>query len=1046
MINRGIYRSQQHQRRIKPRQGTGSFNAVPWPALLSLAAAALAAAAFLFGGALSGAGFSGAALAQTQGGGEALPAPGNLHQLHQPDAATPCGAAGLRWDQPPGGAAPQFQVQRKYGEEAQWQDSTRMDRPPSGSQSGYVVPDVQYPGTIAVVHYLSGTAADGVCDFRVRLTAGGKSGPWSELAVRPAVNRPPAFPARAVERMVAENLPAGANVGGPTAAADPDGDGLSYAIAGDDAASFSVDPSSGQITAGASLDYEEKSSYRFFLSAADGKRGADAVPVVVLVGDENDPPAFPERPTTRAVDENAPAGSAVGRPVAAADQDGDALTYRFHRRRLSDKFAIDPATGQITAKAPLDHESAGSYDTVVRVSDGRGGMDSVRLTISVRNVNEPGELAVMPPSPVAGTPQTAVLSDPDVVDEGLVSWTWERSETNRAPWTAIDGATSDGATSASYTPEAGDAGHYLRVTAAYADGHGGGNELRRKLGRVADAPDRNRPPRFRWEAMTRTAAENAGPGAKVGAPIAAVDPDGDPIAYVLSGNDAGLFSIRKATGQLKTAAALDYESDLGNQHTLTVTADDGRGGTDSVAVTVHVSNVNEPGTITLFPAPPRVGVKQKTILEDPDLAPRSPIGAWTWERASSPGGPWRPTEPPASGASYVPSAADAGLYLRVTAVYDDSAGTGNTASQVSAQVEGATQGGTGPGAPAGPTDGGAPTVSISGPPGPVTDFLQLDVVFSEPVTGLEKGDFVTDENVHVNKVTGSQENYTVYVNPWRNGEMAVSLPAGAVQDLDGNGNLASETHRAQVFVVRPQAEIYRYEPGPVHGPFEAYISFSEDVKIYDLELERSNPTSMDAGPGVPEPGGYLVSMERIRVENGMVTGLRSRHVGGPSAPWTSRHYVVSITPAGQGPVTVELLDWAGYIIDYRDGIPYVRGSEPARRSFETDLYRPSAVITGPDGPVSGEFEVLLTFSHSVTNFHASELAVTNGTAVDRGQGEDKKAQWRFTIVPAAAGPVTVSLPSGEVTLSDYATSGDWALNAEALKGNFASEAFTVVSG
>ena len=756
-------------------------------------------------------------------------------------------------------------------------------------------------------------------------------------------------------------------------------------------------------------------------------------------GDENAPPAFHKKSMTRAVDENAPAGSAVGRPVAATDQDGDALTYRFHLRRLSDKFSIDPATGQVTTKAPLDHESAGSYDTVVRVSDGRGGTDSVKLIISVRNLNERGELVVMPPSPVVGTPQVAALSDPDVVADGSVSWTWERSDDNRAPWTAIGGASS-----ASYTPEAGDAGLYLRVAVAYADGYGGGNELRVKLGRVANAPDRNRPPRFKWDTMTRKVAENVELGAKVGVPVAAVDPDGDALTYVLSGDDAGLFSIRKATGQLKTAAPLDFESDLGNQHTLTVTADDGRGGTDSVAVTVRVGNVNEPGRITLFPVPPRVGVKQKAILVDPDLVLRGSIGAWMWERSSSPDGPWRPTEPPASAARYVPSDADAGLHLRVTAVYDDSAGTGNTVSQVSAQVEGAVQ--RGGDAPAGPPAGDAPTVRISGPQGPVTDVLHLDVVFSEPVTGLEKGDFVTDENVHVIRVTGSQANYSVYVNPYRNGEMVVSLPADAVQDLDGNGNVASEPYRVQAFLDRPQVEIYRYQPGPVTGPFEAYISFSEDVKLYDFELARRKKTAMDAGPGVPESGLYLLAMERVRVENGMVTGLRNRHVGGPSAPWTDRHFVLSVTPAGSGPVTVELLDWAGYVIANKGDVLYFRGSEPARGSFEADLYRPTAVVTGPDGPVSGRFEIVLTFNRPVTNFHPRDLAVTNGAAEDAGQAEDRTAQRRVTIVPANAGPVVVSLPAGAVHLSEYATSGDDALDVEASKGNFASNELTVTAG
>ena len=775
-------------------------------------------------------------------------------------------------------------------------------------------------------------------------------------------------------------------------------------------------------------------------------------------GSENAAPDFGKKSVKRTVDENAPAGTVVGRPVVATDQDDDELTYRFHRHRLSDKFAIDLSTGQVTTRAPLDHEIAGSYDTIVRASDGRGGVASVKLVIKVRNLNEHGELVVMPPSPVVGVAQVAALSDPDVVSDNTVSWTWQRSDTNRTPWTAIDGAFTN-----SYTPVADDAGRYLRVEVSYSDGYGDGNRLRRKLGPVESAPERNRPPRFKWSTVPRTVSEDAEPGSKVGGAIAAVDPDGDALTYVLSGNDAGLFSIKKATGQLKTAALLDFEGDLGNQHTLTVTADDGRGGTDSVLVTVRVSNVNEPGSITLFPSPPRVGVKQKALLEDPDLVVRN-SQVWVWERASGLEGPWSPTDPPSKRVSYVPSAADAGLYFRVTVTYDDGAGAGNTISAVSQQVEveQAAQPPSGASTVAAPADG-APTVLLSGPQGPVTDLLKLDVVFSKPVTGLEKGDFVavsepvtglangdaiTGEKPYVVKVTGSEANYSAYVFPYRNGEMVVSLPANAVQDLNGNGNVASEPYRVQAFLDRPRVEIYRYEPEPVNGPFEVYVSFSEDVQLYDRDQPRSKMTFLKAGPGVPEDGRYLNSMKRIRVENGMVTGLRRRHVGGPRSPFTEQHYVLSITPAGLGPVTVELLDWAGYAYNTKGDVLYARGSEPARRSFETDLYRPTAVVTGPSGPVSGSFEVVLTFSHPVKFFHAGDLAVTNGTAEEVDLDADGRVQRSVTvtIVPSGNGPVVVSLPTGEVELNEYATSSDPILNAEARKGNFASDVLTVTVG
>ena len=61
---------------------------------------------------------------------------------------------------------------------------------------------------------------------------------------------------------------------------------------------------------------------------------------------------------TREVAENTPAGSAIGDPVVAEDEDGDILTYTLTgARRCSANFDIDRATGQIMTKAALDNET-----------------------------------------------------------------------------------------------------------------------------------------------------------------------------------------------------------------------------------------------------------------------------------------------------------------------------------------------------------------------------------------------------------------------------------------------------------------------------------------------------------------------------------------------------------------------------------------------------------------------------------------------------------------------------------------------------------------
>ena len=103
----------------------------------------------------------------------------------------------------------------------------------------------------------------------------------------------------------------------------------------------------------------------------------------------------------------------------------------------------------------------------------------------------------------------------------------------------------------------------------------------------------NRAPSFLYGATTtRWVVENAATDQNIGLEIGATDPDGDTLTYSISGTDAASFTIDSAPGQLKTSAPLDYEST--NSYSVTVEVSDGQGGTDSIAVTVNVSNLTEP--------------------------------------------------------------------------------------------------------------------------------------------------------------------------------------------------------------------------------------------------------------------------------------------------------------------------------------------------------------------------------------------------------------------------------------------------------------------
>ena len=98
-------------------------------------------------------------------------------------------------------------------------------------------------------------------------------------------NTLPEFAAETAERRIAENTPPGTPIGRPVTANDPDEEKLSYSLvedsanAGDDD-NFNIDPETGQLTVGMSLDFEEvvngagKQEYVFQVRATDSRAGS----------------------------------------------------------------------------------------------------------------------------------------------------------------------------------------------------------------------------------------------------------------------------------------------------------------------------------------------------------------------------------------------------------------------------------------------------------------------------------------------------------------------------------------------------------------------------------------------------------------------------------------------------------------------------------------------------------------------------------------------------------------------------------------------------
>ena len=410
-------------------------------------------------------------------------------------------------------------------------------------------------------------------------------------------NRSPVFSGESTTRSVAENTSSGVNIGSPISATDADDDDLEYSLGGTDAASFSIDSTTGQLRTDASLDYETKTAYTVRITVYDGKGGTDSITVTINVTDvqENRAPVFTDgTSTTRSVAENTGSGIDIGEPVSATDADDDDLEYSLGGTDAA-SFSIDSTTGQLRTDASLDYETKTNYTVTIAVSDENGGSDSITVRINVTDADEtlPNRAPVFSGASTTrsvaentgsgidiGEPVSATDADDDDLEYSL-------GGTDAASF-SIDSTTGQLRTDASLDYETKTA---YSVTITVSDGRGGSDSIAVRIN-VADVDETlpNSAPVFSGESITRSVAENTDAEANIGAAITATDADDDKLTYSLSGTDAASFSIDAATGQLKTKAALDYEKKTA--YVLIVIASDGKL-TGSILTRINVTNVNE---------------------------------------------------------------------------------------------------------------------------------------------------------------------------------------------------------------------------------------------------------------------------------------------------------------------------------------------------------------------------------------------------------------------------------------------------------------------
>ena len=488
---------------------------------------------------------------------------------------------------------------------------------------------------------------------------------------------------------------------GTITATDPDpADTRTFSISGGTGVGvFSINPATGVITVtnAAALDYETTTSYTLDVVVTDagGLTDTETITINVIDVPENTAPVLTAIGPL-SVAENALVGTALG-TMTSTDAEGHAVTYSITAGNTDNLFSINATTGAITLSSTtlLNYERATTYTLTIRGTDnGPGTLSSTRnVIINVTNINE---------APSFDDIQQILNSNPNIAYNATTgnfyqyistaaNYATATANANAAQLAGIGGylATSTSATENTYIrslisniiwlggsdagvegnwlwdggPDAGmqfwlgaaagsaQNGYYTAWSAGEPNDFGGQDYLR-MLNTTGLWDDVGGASTYgyviEWTGATVLAAvangpytinENVAAGTSVGF-AHADDPDvADTLTYSITGGTGmGSFAINGSTGEitLTNAAAANYE--LASSYTLDLLVQDAGGLTDTVTVTINITNINDvPTAINMTGTSVTENAAANTVVATLSTVDEDVANTHTYSLTSNPG-------------------------------------------------------------------------------------------------------------------------------------------------------------------------------------------------------------------------------------------------------------------------------------------------------------------------------------------------------------------------------------------------------------------------
>jgi F0F1-type ATP synthase epsilon subunit len=381
---------------------------------------------------------------------------------------------------------------------------------------------------------------------------------------------------------------------------------MTYSISGGaDAALFSINPSTGELTLITAPDFEVPTdagidnTYNVTVQASDGELTATQdIAVAVTALNDNNPVITSNGMLSIA--ENTVAVTTI--TATDADLPAQSLTYSISGGADAALFSINPSTGELTFitapdfEVPTDAGIDNTYNLTVQASDGTlTATQDIAVAVTALNDNNPvitsnGMLSIAE-NTVAVTTITA--TDADLPAQSL---TYSISGGTDAALFSINPSTGEltfiTAPDFEVPTDAGIDNIY-NVTVQASDGE---LTVTQDISVTVTAVNDNNP------VITSNASLSIAENTTAVATVTATDADlpAQSMTYSISGGaDAALFSINPSTGELTFVTAPDFEvpADAGidNTYNLTIQASDGTlTATQDIAVAVTALNDNNP--------------------------------------------------------------------------------------------------------------------------------------------------------------------------------------------------------------------------------------------------------------------------------------------------------------------------------------------------------------------------------------------------------------------------------------------------------------------